>query len=775
MINTGKPATLKERPLAVGISALLGTLMTTTMINGVQAQEARRGSTATMLEEVVVTARKREEGSQDVPLAISALSADQLETLKIRDLTNLSVRLPNVAMDDIGTARGTANFSIRGLGVNSSIPGIDPTVGVIVDGVYIGLNQGIVFDTFDLESVEVLRGPQGTLFGRNVTGGAVLLNSKQPGDEFELSLRAAVDQGPEGGASSYLMGSIGGPVNDWLGARLTAYYNDDEGFIENEFDGSDLGAIEQTMFRPVVVITPSDELELILRYEYNDISGDGPIGQSHTNGSGVPGTPANFDRDDFKVSLDDPGFQDSETNAFTAELNWDVALGDGTVTNIFGWREYSSEGRGDIDSQPAWIFHAPSWLEYEQISNELRYNGLFAERYNVTAGVFYFDSEINYHERRDLAGVLTGGAFPFLRFDGGGNLDTETWGIFVSVDYDINDRWTLSVGGRYSEEDKATEIASLSQNASTNFPTAVALPTVPLAQSCNIVLRGDCDFDFVDSDSWNSFSPKLGFTYNLDDNARIYGHYSQGTRSGGYNMRNTSFNPADTPGPFDQETVDSFELGYKSSFGRGILNAAVFYNKIDDMQREINLPGPIGVIQLVRNTAEATIIGLEVDATYALTDSLVAIASVGVIDASYDEVLVDLNGDGVIDGADEDLDLPRAADLTWTVGLNHDLELGSWGYLASRISYSYRDESAYTDNNLGFINEQKRVDAGLDFYSNDGHWVFSLYGRNLLDEVLHGNDTQLPDDILQGAVPLGGTFAPMSKGRRVGVEITYNL
>jgi iron complex outermembrane receptor protein len=263
-------------------------------------------------------------------------------------------------------------------------------------------------------------------------------------------------------------------------------------------------------------------------------------------------------------------------------------------------------------------------------------------------------------------------------------------------------------------------------------------------------------------------------TYTLSDDAFVYANYSQGTRSGGYNMRNTSFNPADTPGPFDQETVDSIELGYKSSFGgRGILNAAVFYNQIDDMQREINLPGPIGVIQLVRNTAEATIMGLEVDATWGLTDNLVAIASIGVLDASYDKVLVDLNGDGVIDGADKDLDLPRAADLTYTVGLNHDLELGSWGYLGSRISYSYRDESAYTDNNLGFINEQNRVDAGLDFYSNDGHWVFSVYGRNLLDEVLNGNDTQLPNDI--SGIPLGGTFAPLSKGRRIGLEVTYNL
>jgi iron complex outermembrane receptor protein len=772
-MNPIKPQRQRMTPLARSLSALLGGVLAGTLPQAIQAQEARRG-VSTILEEVIVTARKREEGSQEVPLAVSALSADQLETLKIRDLTNLAVRLPNVAMDDVGTARGTANFSIRGLGVNSSIPGIDPTVGVVVDGVYVGLNNGILFDTFDLQSVEVLRGPQGTLFGRNVTGGAVLLNSKEPGDEFELSVRAAIDQGPDGGPSSYLMGSVGGPVNDWLAARITAYYNDDEGFIENQFDGEDIGAIEQTMVRPVVVLTPNDTVELVLRYEYSDITGDGPIGQSHTNGSGIDGTPVNNSRYDFGVSIDEPGSQDSETNAFTAELNWDVGFGDGTITNIFGWRDYESIGLGDIDSQPTFMFHAPSWLEYEQVSNELRYNGLFNERFNVTAGVFWFTSEIDYHERRNMAGELIGRGMPLVRFDGGGELDTDSWAVFTQFDYDLNDKWTLTFGARYSEEDKETGIASLSQNASSDLPALIPLPTVPLAQACNVVLRGDCVYDFVDEDSWNSFSPKVGFTYNIDDSSRIYGHYTQSTRSGGYNMRNTSFNPADNPGPFDQETVDSFELGYKSNFfGRGVLNAAIFHNTIDDMQREINLPGPIGVIQLVRNTAEATIYGIEIDASFAITDNLVAIASVGAIDASYDEVQFDLNGDGVINGEDEDLDLPRAADLTYTVGLNHDLQLGEWGFLGSRISYSFRDESAYTDNNLGVLNSQERVDAGLDFYSNDGHWVFSIYGRNLLDDVLHGNDTQLPADIF--GFPVGGTFAPMSKGRRIGLEVTYNL
>ena len=153
-----------------------------------QNQE-KRGGASILLEEITVTARKREESSQEVPLAITAFNSAQIEALKVRDLTNMSVGMPNVALDDIGTTRGSANFSIRGLGINSSIASIDPTVGLFLDGVYLGNNVGVIFDMFDVESVEVLRGPQGILFGRNVTGGAILLNTKKPGDQFEASAR----------------------------------------------------------------------------------------------------------------------------------------------------------------------------------------------------------------------------------------------------------------------------------------------------------------------------------------------------------------------------------------------------------------------------------------------------------------------------------------------------------------------------------------------------------------------------------------------------------
>lgn len=756
------PMKFAVRPLAVAIA-----LTSSGFALNAQAQDGqRRGSAAALLEEVVVTARKREEGAQEVPLSVTALNSDQMDALKVRDLTNLGVGMPNVSFEDLGTTRGTANFSIRGLGINSSIPSIDPAVGVFVNGVYMAINSGIVFDMFDVESVEVLRGPQGTLFGRNVTGGAVLINHKKPGEELEGTARYAVDTGDDGGINSYYMGAIGGPITDDLGARLVMYYNDDDGKFENQFNGDDFGEIEQKMVRGSVVWTPSDSTELIVRYEYSDIEGQGPASQTHTNGSGVPGAFVNFDRESTDFSIDEEGFQDNSTKFATVEFNWDVGFGDGTITNIFGYRDYEAESVSDIDAQPVWLFHAPAWLEAEQYSNELRYNGLFADRANVTVGALYLTNDMQYHERRDLLGIATGGVAPAASFDGGGDYQVDSYTVFAQVDYDLNDQWTLTAGVNYSYEEKDVKIASLSANINNPYDPA---------NSCNIVTNGPqpCDFDFVDDDDWDNLAPKLGATFNIDDRQRVYGHWTRGYRSGGYNLRNTSFDPADTPGPFDEEEVNNFEIGYKSTHDWGRLNAAVFYNEIDDMQRELNTAGPIGTIQLVRNTADATLMGVEVDGTVSITENILMIASVGYVDSEYDSVSLDLNGDGVVDGTDEDLDIPRAPELSYSIGFTWDIDVGSWGYATTRATYNYRDDMAYTDDNLGFIDEAEVLDAGVDLYSNDGHWIFSVYGRNLLDNSWQGGDTQLPDDL--SGVPTGGTFSPITPGIRYGVEVTYNF
>jgi iron complex outermembrane receptor protein len=727
------------------------------------AQEPRPGATSALLEEVVVTARKREELAQDVPLSVSAYDSGQIEALKVRDLESLAVSMPNVALDDIGTFPGTANFSIRGLGINSSIPSIDPTVGIFVDGVYMGNNLGVILDTFDLENIQVLRGPQGTLFGRNVTGGAVLVNTRKPGDAFEFSIKGAVDSNPngDGGLNRYLTASVGGPLTDQFAAKVSVYNNTDDGWFENEFDGADFGKTDTTTVRPVLVWTPTDTLEMVLRYEYTESDGQGPAAQSHTNGSGVPGSPANFDRDSHRFSIDERGVADFDVNFLAWQTDWDV--GNGKVTNIFGWRQLDMSNRSDIDAQPIPLFNAAVQTEADQYSDELRYSGEF-ENFDLTAGVYYLTNHIQYSERRELLGVLLMGTpregEPFMTQDGGGDYKVETSAVFGELDYKLTEALSLIAGARFTHETKEVDIASLTRN---------------INRPCDVTV-GTCPYDFSDDKSWDAVSGRLGLKYDISDQSMVYGHVSRGQRSGGYNLRNTA---ADTvnfgPGPFDEEVVDNFEVGYKSGLGdHGRLSAAMFYNLVDDMQREINLSDPTsGVVQVIRNTADTEILGVEFDGTFAVGERTLLLASLGWLDARYDKVKFDLNGDGVVDGKDKDLKLPRAAEWTYSVGLTHDTALGGWGDLTTRINYAFRDDSAYTDNNRGFILDQHILDVGLDYHSAGAQWVLSLYGKNLLNEVKHGGDTQLP--ALLGPVPLGGTFSPLSKGRVVGLELSYRL
>lgn len=747
-------STFKPRATATALAVAVS-LATSAQI--ATAQEENQGAASALLEEVVVTARKREESIMDVPIAVSAYNSDQLEILKVRDIQSLSVGLPNVAFDDIGTTRGVANFSIRGLGINSSIPSIDPTVGTFIDGVYLGTNNGVVFDVFDLESIEVLRGPQGTLFGRNVTGGAVLLKSKAPGEEFEGKIKASIEGGGED-TNQYVMGSFGGPISDTLAAKISFYSNQDDGYFLNKFTDEAFGEQDTVSIRPMIVWTPNDRLSITAIYDYFDSDGDGPASQNHVNGLGVANGVANFDRNSLDFSIDNDGFIETRSDFFRTITELDV--GSGTITNVFGYREMEQTAGLDVDATPLDLFNSLTALNTEQISNELRYSGELSDNLQLTTGVYYFKNELGYNENRRLLGLVAPPGIFGLTQDGGGNYDVTTLGIFATLDYSLNDRTTLNFGLRYTDEEKSADIASLVRNV--NSP-------------CSVV-DGTCAFDFSDEESWSNVSPKVGFSYDLGDTSLVYGHWTLGFRSGGYNLRNTAIDTVNLgPGPFDEEEVENIEFGYKTSFANGgRLSAAVFYNQIDDMQREINLPDPIsGVVQVIRNTADATISGIEVETLLPLTDNLLLDASIGYIDPEYDSVRFDLNGDGQINGADLDLDLPRAAELTYSIGLTLDTAIGSWGTATSRLSYAYRDESAYTDNNLGFINEQGILDFGIDFRSEGSGWEFAIFGKNLTDEVKHGGDTQLPN--LLGPIPLGGTFSPLAKGRIYGAEVTYNF
>ena len=516
----------KASMIALGVAAALPTAA------------LAQGAAGALRDEILVTATKKAdaENVQDVPLAVTAYGAEQLDALKVRDLESLSYAMPNVSLDDIGTAPGVANFAIRGLGINSSIPSIDPTVGTFVDGVYLGVNAGVVLDIFDLESIEVLRGPQGILFGRNTTGGAELINTKKPGDEWEADMKLAAETGARGtGMNYYAMGAVGGPlVEDVLRARVAVYYNNDNGWFERYLGGpangqpdafEDFGKAETFLIRPSLYWTPSEAFELTLRYEHGDVESDGPAAQNHTNGLGQTNVFFSAPRDSFDFSIDEPGFADQKWDQITADARIDMG-GLGLITNIFGWRDYESVTLSDIDATPRLLFHADATTDQEQFSNEIRYNNRFFDAVDLTVGFFYFRQDLAYNENRTIA-------FGSRLFFGGGVQDQKTWAGFGQFDIDLSDRFTLNLGARYTREEKDVVISNLVLNS--NLP-AVANPS----PACDVRIPGDCIEDFVDSDSWNNFTPKVGFEWRPVDDLNVYAHWTQGIRSGGYNFRNTS-------------------------------------------------------------------------------------------------------------------------------------------------------------------------------------------------------------------------------------------
>ncbi|KAA5801745.1 TonB-dependent receptor [Alkalicaulis satelles] len=730
-------------PLGLGAPALAETAQAE------QAEEGQAQSAQSVLRDVItITGTKRPGGVdvQEAPVAVTAYSGEQLDALQFQDLSSLSYIMPNVQLEDIGTAPGIANFTIRGIGINSSIPSVDPTVGVFIDGVYQGINAGLVFDNFDLEGIEVLRGPQGILFGRNVTGGAVLIRTTAPSEDPSLNARFGVETGPRYTASAVL----NGPLAEGFSAKLAVYHSKDEGWFTNEFDGSSHGASRTWVVRPAVAWRPNDDFELIVRGQYSKNTGDGPAGQNHVNGAGIGGL---FDRNSFRFSIDEPGEYSNTAYSVTAEANLRVDFGDGTITNIFGWRDVEGSSTSDIDATPGFLFHADASNLQDQWSNELRYAGVF-NNVDVTTGVFYFDQTINYVERRRLLG---GASVPI----GGGYIDHMTWGAFAQFDIHTTDRLTINLGGRYSYERKRARIQAL-------------LPGAPcvVGSGCTVPTGGAGVFE--DTDSWTSFAPKVGLQYDLGDDSQLYAFWTRGFRSGGYNLRNTD--PTFAPGPYDQEQVDSFEAGMKSDFLDGALrvNAAAFWNEISDMQREVNLPSAAtGVVQLIQNTADARIRGFEVEARAFLSENFIIHGQLGYLDGEYKRVLFDLNGDGVIDDADLALDIPRLAPWTYGVGAIYDTPLDNWGgaNLTASVSYNFRDRNAYTDNNLGFFDSAGILDASVALGFHDGGTVLSFYGKNLTNEVTFGGDTQLP--AMLGPVPLGGTFSPLNKGRVYGVELRF--
>jgi iron complex outermembrane receptor protein len=713
----------------------------------VSASAQMTDSSGRQLDEIMVVAQKkgRAESLQEVPISITAFSGADLDARFMQNLTGLSYTVPNVQLEEVGTFPGVQNFSIRGQGINSSIPSVDPTVGLFIDGVYMGTTFGTIIDMWDLESVEVLRGPQGLLFGRNVTGGAVTVRTRRPETDGDVGVRVRASGANE--ENYNIAGSVEGAlVPDKFAAKLMVSYNDDNGYFSNTnpavtappvppapvpgafyinpATGRNVGRMETTVVRPTFVWTPTEAIELALIGEYGKTEGDG-----------APWTNVSRQRagtlKEFTTQSDEMGFTDMEWKQGTFELNWDI--GRGTITNIAGWRKVEVSSAADVDGDAVPVFTVPGFTDQDQFSNELRYAATFFDIWDMTTGIYYLDQDIDYREAR----YIQGGAL--LRALGG-DMNAKNYGVFWNNDVTVAEVWTLTAGIRYSKEDKDTQI---------------------ITGACADVVNFNCTFADYDGD-WDNWTPKLGVSWAFAESAQAYTYWTKGFRAGGFNFRNAKPTVL-PPGPTLQEEQNVWEIGIKSELwdNRVRLNLAYFYNQIDDIQREVNVPDPdVVVLQGTINAGDVTIRGVELDFAAVVTDNFYIDGTVGYMDGEYDSknpAFAGFIGD----------DLPRLAPWSFGLGANYDIPLENTSLINLRADYGWRDRNAYNDSNTEFFAQQRRLGASASWLSPDVTWRVSLFGKNLLDQENWGNLTEI------GA--LGYTAGPMLKGRQYGIEVQYQL
>ena len=754
------------------------------------------------IEEVVVTARKVEESSQDVPIAITAISAE-LSNSTIRDLVDLNGFAPNVQIDEDGSrGGGGANITIRGISpTRSDDNSFDSPIGVMIDDIYLGSLAGQVLENFDLERVEVLRGPQGTLFGKNTIGGVVhVIRSRPTG---ELGLKTRLTAGRFDQREVRLVGNA--PiVDERLAAKAFFTLMKDDGIQRNVTTGNRVGNRDYMNFGASLLFTPVDSFEALLTVErFEDRS---RLGAFHTNNNFAPGVlevPTDPNDTDFtggfaacaifpetcRTSTDRPRVSENntdndsrlDTDAFTLKMRLD--LNDNmSLVSVTGYRDQVENRIYDFDASSAPYITIERFNDYDQFSQELRLEGQW-ENFNFVAGGYFWNSEFT----QDW---ITGGQFWSTLFGGvaadpglfaacqaGGfapvfcdagltepiplgqdinqilfeTQETESIAAYFQGDWHFADRWTLTAGVRWTEETK-------------DFVAGQAyLTTVDRA-----LLRNFPDFADL-GNTWTDVSPKFGITYNVTDDAILYASYSEGFHSGGFFGVNQNVRDFERD-QYSPERAQSYEVGLKSQWlnNRLRLNVTAFRNDFEDKQEssvQVD-PDTLTVATVFDNVADAVYQGFELETRFVINENFQAFVNYGFLDAEYRDFFTDVNAsDGETIIEDASFLTPRNAPRnTVGVGGTFSQQIGP-GSLEIYAKYAWVDEIETNLLNASQARLQSREDvtASIGYYAEN--YSVQLYGRNLTDQRQ------------ETFIPIATLFAAgsVNRPRTYGLEVTYEF
>ncbi len=696
--------------------------------------------TTIALEEVVVTAQRRDQSLQDVPLSVSAFSADQLSQAGVGTLVDLQQSAPNITLSPTRGTNSTLTAYIRGVGQQDPLWGFEPGVGLYLDDVYIARPQGAVLDVYDVERIEILRGPQGTLYGKNTIGGAIKYVTRRLDGENELALTSRVGSYRQRDLTATGATALGDSL--YLGAALGSFKRDGYGDLLT-FDAPNYDK-EVVSGRFSLEWQASDALWLRLNYDRTRDYSNAKGGHRMTVGA-ISGAPVLDEVYDSRAGLDPKTTVDTEGAALTAEY---AASDNWTLKSITAYREGSSVGPIDFDNLEVNDFDVPAHVDDRQFTQEFQalYSG---ENWNLVSGLYYFDGSSGGRFDAILGQTVPGFAIglpidwvPIIQTTSG-VADTRSYSAFVDADYSLSPRWTVTLGGRYTSDEKsATVFSEQFGNFSGDPNDPFRIPIALLS-------------DYENSRDFSEFSPRLNLSYNASDDLMVYAGYSEGFKSGGFDMRgNQAANPQTVEG-FAPETVDSFEIGFKGEFfdQRLRLNAAAFYSDYSDMQVvtavgfSANALGIQVPVQNVENVGKATLQGLEVEAVAQLGLNFQLSATLGYIDTDIKEWLsADPDNPGqVVDLADQ-RDIQNTPEWTGQLALSHHLDLDHRGSMHTALSVAYRSAvqmfetpSPIDEDSYALLN------ASLVWYSPNDHWSLSLHGRNLSDERYRVAGYYFPD------------------------------
>ena len=707
---------MKRKHLSMAIHGVLAMSLLATVPAMAQdaSAPAADGPKTTTLESIKVTARKREETLQEVPVAVTAFSADSLDKLNVKDLADLDAQVPNLTIYAARGSSSTVTAYIRGIGQSDPLWGVDPGVGIYLDDVYIARPQGALLDVFDVDRVEVLRGPQGTLYGKNTIGGAIKYISKGLLPEFNGFGSVTVGNYGQRDIKAAVGGGFGG--SEYLRGRISVARLHNDGFGENIVTGEPVSNKEITAVRAQLGAYVTENFDLQFAFDWvDDTSGvrgakllaPNTLLLANLLNPGLSSLPMLDSRYDVRNGM--PNINDTEVKGASVTANWRVNENWGAKF-ILAKRESDTETNIDFDTTQAKVADVKAFYTDEQVTQELQFNYDAGGRSRGVIGLYRFKGE--------AGGQVLNNFFNLSFGDTQGTVYTEAVSVYADWTFDMTDRLALNLGARYTDEDKRADVYNIGYlDATFTRPSGVVAA------------------NFDKTVNFENISPKVSIDFQVTPDVMVYGLASRGFKSGGYNIRANMAVPH-TLLPFDDESVDSFEAGIKASLldQRLFLNLAAFHNKYEDIQLSVftQFTPPGGVPQFLgdfTNAGKGTVNGVEVEYQWQLADSWRLTGNLAWMDSKYDEFI----SSGVNVASTQTF--TNAPEFSGAVNLQYSADLANGGNLSARVGYSHQSgvwpttdlHPAIYQPGYGVLN------AGVIWKVNDS-WSLSLQGSNLADK-----------------------------------------